>query len=99
MEFLSKAMCYVMFGITCLMTLFLFSNAIYTIMDAYGKKGEAIMMAIGSIMLSVTMYFVYQLIKNNSQFLYASGLLFGAWIITLIVIVGGILIFVPLHWQ
>lgn len=99
MEFLSKAAFYVMYGISCLIALFFYANALYTITQTPGKGKDALILLVGGILISVGLYLAYETIKTNERYLYGCGILGLDWLITLVVVIVAFFTFVPLHWQ
>lgn len=99
MEFLSKATFYIMYGISCLVALFFYANAAYTITNTPGKGKETLILLTGGILISIGLYLAYSIIKNGDRYLYGCGLLGLDWLITLIVVIGCFFTFVPIHWQ
>jgi len=100
MEFLSKILYFVLFGLTCLLCLFFILSSINVLMDAYGKKSESIIMGLAGILVAIGLYISYQAIKDTDRYLYCSGILGITWLVVLGVVLIGLFFFNgPLRWQ
>jgi hypothetical protein len=100
MEFLFKTAFFVMFGLTCLILLYLLMMTVNGAVDPYGKKSEVIIMFIAAAMLGVGLYFAYGSTKNSDQFLLACGILALTWFCALIVVLIGLFFFNgPIRWN
>lgn len=100
MEFLLKALFFVLYGISILLTLFLIFSFFDLLMDPYKKSSEAIIMLIGGCILICGLYLAYQ--QGYIPINYIRGCIiliiaFGAALVSILV---GLFFFNgPLHWQ
>ncbi|MBK8699253.1 MAG: hypothetical protein IPN29_06770 [Saprospiraceae bacterium] len=100
MEFISKISFYVMFGISILVALFHFANAVYIPITAGGKGSESIILALAGIVACTGMYFAYQAVGTEVKYLSACGILGLCWLVMALELFIGFLFFNgPIHWQ
>ena len=100
MEFLSKVLFFIMFGISILLTLYLVLGFVDILIDPYKKASEAIIMLIGGCILGVGLYIAYQ--NGYVPVNYGRGciILIIAFFTALLTILIGLFFFNgPLHWQ
>ncbi|MBK6783281.1 MAG: hypothetical protein IPL63_17070 [Saprospiraceae bacterium] len=99
MDFISKSTFYVMFGISLLMVLFFFGSTIYGIQKANTKPVETIILAIAGILICTGSYLSYQVMNSGDNYVYGCGILGLTWLATILMVIIGFLVFVPVHWQ
>ncbi|MBK8820775.1 MAG: hypothetical protein IPN49_17440 [Saprospiraceae bacterium] len=100
MDFLYKMAFYVMFGISCILIIYLSTHMVSIFLDAYGKKSEVVIILIGSIILGTGLFKAYLSIQTGDHFLFASGIIGLSWLVSLVVILIGLLFFNgPLKWN
>jgi hypothetical protein len=100
MDFLFKVAFFVLFGLTCLIFLYLVMMTSSVALDPYGKRSEVVIMLIGATMLSVGLYFAYQQVKDSDKYLLGGGILVATWLGTLVTVLIGLFCFNgPIRWN
>lgn len=100
MEFLSKTLFFVLFGISVLLTLFYILSFFNLLIDPYKKVSEALIMQFGGCVLGVGLYLAYQQGYLPVNYVRGSVILLVAFITTIICVILGLMFFTgPINWQ
>ena len=100
MEFLSKSVFFVLFGLAILLTIFYIANSLNCFMDPYKKSSEAVIMLIGACVVGVGLYLTYHQGYIQLNYVRGSIILVVAFLVSVVCVLIGLLFFNgPLHWQ
>lgn len=100
MEFLTKTVFFVLFGLTVLLVIFFIASSMSDLMSPTRKASEALIMFIGGCVVGAGLFMAYQQGYVQQHFVRGSIILVIAFLVAVICVLIGLFFFNgPVHWQ